>query len=784
MKPLKSCRVGLFILILFFTIDFALLAVSENGKLFVISKDKPVTICIPDGADNLTSLAAENLSAFINKVTGLTLEKLRVSQKQDIPKDNAVIVMETSQIPYFRPDGYKIRSGQWEGRPAVRITAPKPEGLNFAAYRLIREMIQNSNKIEVPDLSLGANPWCKIREANLGIAQYHINDAEKPDWDKWRTENDWPFWEEARVERLIDLMGAMGFNSFQESVVSKNMPIMLKRAKRNGMKTTVWLNAQYDRPNPKEPRQLEEIRKIWEGTIKEYGPLADRWELHWADPGGSQAEGCDIKTPQELSNQFYTMLREMGFKSDVSFSLWKLNSGAWKGYDNWNAVLNSGILFPEIGITMMRTYDPVIAQAIVAQDRKAGVWGWYLADQETNPSMHVHAKILEREFHRIHSSASALLDWYAIDSNSQLQNLPTLYVAAQLLWDNNSSADELLYDFSKLVFGPKAAPAITDALKLIGEIRCGPGTPIIKENFWPNDYMCRLGSGTDSPEKDLADCEKTLQKLNSVTIDSAYVSKLPLIFAPAEFLKQLRLHLGHVRDYARLRVAYRDALKPVIEDGNFKETQKQMASLPKLPDRVEGIVGLLENNSYALGCPYNNLKKYANDWAGRSLADNLALKKKVSASRWLNHDPRFSPEMAVNGVLCEYEEEGWAGGNIGPDWLKIDLGAVQTVSRVRIYNRGYKREANIGDKDLAATPSKVKVFYATDDSDLSKGTVKDDELGYQLIGGFNRWDANHDSSSYKEIVAKSPVQARYIKVLISESASNLANGCGEVEVFR
>jgi hypothetical protein len=381
-------------------------------------------------------------------------------------------------------------------------------------------------------------------------------------------------------------------------------------------------DSQIESNNPLVKAALSDIHAHWAGVIDRFGPWVDRWVLHWVDPGGYKAEGCTINTPQVLTNQFFDLLWQKGFTSDVSFSLWALRWGRdpksrrWPEYTDWTSVVESGVLSPEIGICMMRHETFEEAKAITNQYRKAGVWGWYLNDIETGPGLHVHEGIQQKESRRVGQTASALLDWYSLEDNNHCLNPPTLYVGAQMLWDTQTPATQALGDFRKAVWGPAASPKIAQALEAIGELRCGPGQHILEENLWPDDYMCWSGKG--SP--------------------------------------------------ARIRLAYQQALQPAQEDSHFEETQQKMAILPDLPDSIPGVYGATLETFY-----FQLLRRFAGTWKGRTFHDNLALGKSTSASSWFNNDPHFAPRNAVNGILCEYVEEGWAAGSYGPAWLKVDL---------------------------------------------------------------------------------------------------------------
>ena len=769
------------------------------GKTVVISARHPVTIVIPKDADPPARRGAQCLAGYIGRVTGAA--PTVTADGTTAPGGGLEIVLRRSAIRDFRPDGYRIVTASEEGRDVVSITAPASAGLKYGSYRLIREMAQEGREIRLAPLALEVNPWLKTRELFVDNIEWRPTPGEQPLLAEQRKQFDWANWDVPALERYIDLIDAMGYNSLMlmdtESVLNhtgrlitrseltRKVEAMYAHARSLGMGTAFFLWGQEGARNsasatncPRIPEEFADMKANWEYLIAHHGPSVDRWVLHWADPGGCSRANCTVHTPQVATIDFASLLRQRGFSSDVSFSLWAMHWATWPGYvDDRTSVVDAGVLPPDISINLMRYYKGELALAIRAKYKKTGVWGWYMNDFEVCPSLHVHTRILENEFHRLHASASTTLDWYSLEDNNHILNLPSVYAGAQFLWDSETSADRALHEFCEATWGRQASK-IERALRAIAEVRCGPGIQIVKpthKEHYLNDYMCWRGRGSALPQRDLAICERALQELQSVAVDESFVPKLPLPVAPGKLLEYIRAHLRYVADFARLRVAYNDALRPAIESARFVETQKRMETLPALSDVVQGAYG-----AYAETFHHGILRTFGDTWKGRVFHDNLALKKRVTASSTFNNDPRFGPDHAVNGILCEFNEEGWAADGNGPAWLKIDLGSTQPVRSVRLYNRGYRRD--IHDNNLSATSTKAQVFSATVDPDPSRGTLDGKESGYALLGGFDNWAPTNDPSAYQEIKVVSPVKARFIKVLIYSTADDQPAGCGEVEV--
>lgn len=121
---------------------------------------------------------------------------------------------------------------------------------------------------------------------------------------------------------------------------------------------------------------------------------------------------------------------------------------------------------------------------------------------------------------------------------------------------------------------------------------------------------------------------------------------------------------------------------------------------------------------------------------------NLALNKTAVASSIEANSVRA--ELAVDGNPSTHWGSGTTGG---PDWIYVDLGSVEEVGLVHILWESQKANS-------------YKVQYAVE--------LPADESGWTSIKDSSTWPASIDDN----IVLESPVQARYIRVLIPSYSSS------------
>jgi len=294
-----------------------------------------------------------------------------------------------------------------------------------------------------------------------------------------------------------------------------------------------------------------------------HAPHFDHFITHWGDPGGCRGGKCTFDVTMKLHNRILAAFRKRNPDIESTFSLWSMHmpefGGKWPGYKSVETVLKAGILPAEVGVAMHGRFRLKEARAIVASGRRAGVWAWYLADDEVMPSLHVHTKVMGEYFNALPAEASRLLDWHSLDSNCHLLNVPGLYVGAQLLVDPSRNADGLLREFCGRAFG-KAGDGFATGLSAVARTRC------------QSDYMrlARLLVGLtfrgapdehEQPETHLRIVRAARKVVDRLKVDKSYRSDLPLVIDAARFLKELRIHLRAIEQYAAFRSAFAKAMR-------------------------------------------------------------------------------------------------------------------------------------------------------------------------------------------------------------------------------
>jgi hypothetical protein len=160
-----------------------------------------------------------------------------------------------------------------------------------------------------------------------------------------------------------------------------------------------------------------------------------------------------------------------------------------------------------------------------------------------------------------------------------LNNIFTMYAAAQLLWNPERDPDEILREIAEGIYGPHNGEPVFQALKLIEDVRTGPTW----DTYWRQLPNYRLG--TDDPAADLRRADEAIAAFETMTPDETFVPKFPLPFPPATWIELILPHLRQIRHFADFRMRATE-IRAAAKNGASKAqlTQLAQAAWQPVPD--------------------------------------------------------------------------------------------------------------------------------------------------------------------------------------------------------
>lgn len=571
---------------------------------------RPDILAMPD--DGLCRRAARRLDDFFERYANL---KRGAEVKNDkAPRivvgtvDSIGDLSETLGVSLRdlgeRKDAYVLRASLDGGHPLVLCVGRGPEGASAAAWALLRELRIDSHAVTVPELDVVNNPFIAIREVTIasGVGQFTFMTPVGVQ-KKYYVDN----WDEERVHRYIDLMDAYGFNSIQRPIfmfmrpelnaeilggdtyeqrLDKVISWFSDEARANGQRLSLflWGNSifYYDpiekgswyRPclcPDKLSKDRAELEAYWTGMVQ-LAPRIDHFITHWVDVGGCDCGKCSIETPQQIHAELLSRSRVDNPKIASTFSLWELDTkaprwrgrGPWPGYRDESTVIESGLLPPDVGLTVTnhlcrrrdaRVLFPKEAAArIAASGRPVGVWAWYLADYETALSMYYRGAILQEYFENLPSEESDILTWHSMDDNAHLLNLASLYVAARLMRSPKLKHEDLLREWASLMFGEENVEAIARVHEMIQAVR--------GRSMWNRP--------TADPEADLIVIAEAGKALRTTRLRPDWMSPLSAFISPRQLLEEYAAQLDIIEEFLRFELAVLE-LKRQVALGATKE---------------------------------------------------------------------------------------------------------------------------------------------------------------------------------------------------------------------
>ncbi len=513
---------------------------------------------------------------------------------------SAIILTSTGQMnpwgakpPASAPEGFALITGKSSRHAVVIAVGDTDRGLKRAIQQLVLQSRQDETELVIPELNLSEKPWIPQREWALCP------------WVPWNVRGTYvnPYADErvnvykftdAELSRYVDMFDWFGFSgaqlieganswSYAGSVEAyqDELKKMARMARDNGQQVTLWVwAAEFNHYGWVDPDLIYTpspghtafddpvVRKGFEKYYDYYAELApyvDRLIGHFYDPG-------ELSNREDVFN--YMRLLESKLKAKnpqikMSIDLW----GAEPGY--FDELIKNGFKDYLLLENSLQDYVPVhpngaqtlrvgseslthpaqrakIHEAAKRLGLGLGLWGWYDTEYETDQqaSMYVNGQLLKSFVQEIKNGAAKIWPieyWSEMDAD-HLNNMCSLYVAGQLLWNPDRDPDEIMSEFADGIWGPRNGPKVLEALKLIEDVRTGPTW----DTYWWT--MSGYRRGTANPVEDLRRTEASLTELQSLKTDTTFVPKFPLPVPPGTLVELMLPHLKQIRAFAEFRI--------------------------------------------------------------------------------------------------------------------------------------------------------------------------------------------------------------------------------------
>ncbi len=453
-------------------------------------------------------------------------------------------------------------------------------------------------------------PFIRVREVMMGDSSIvPMENTLSPLGDETRSVTPEIFaryaienWDLPKLKRYLDMLKAFGYNSIQfydswESYLdagwgkdpnglwpkggedgwtaeARDWPAKVDAlgdyARSVGMRATIflWGNTPFDYCTgklywalcPNDAAEREILEQHWQHQTR-HAPHFDHFITHWGDPGGCKRNGCTIETAQRIHVDLLKRFRRLNPKIDSTFSLWMLADpkfGKWDGYKSVESVAKGGILPDDVMLSVHAehtVFNEKEVREIVACGRRAGMWSWYLANNEIMPSMFGRTAALKEFFDSLPADAPDLFAWQSIDNNNHVVNMDSLYVAAKLMLDRRTDPKAAQREFFEGALGTGNAANAQFALQAIETLR----------PMWPQKYG-------DAPlDVDLA--RKAEAAVRKMKIAKGFRPAFPMPISPGEYAEEIVRQTEALREFAEFSVAAARA-KSAAEIGGLPKVTK------------------------------------------------------------------------------------------------------------------------------------------------------------------------------------------------------------------
>lgn len=601
---LRMCRTFLFSLFLIL-FDAAFCVGSQNavclGEQVIFPHNAAVHIVSIPSCD-IERRTLQKASEYFSSVTGKPCSI--VDHIEDVPPaSNAIVICNNNikwpfdaTVQFQSPEGFYLKTGILKDHGIAAIMGSTEKGLKRGLQRLIILSQQKPEELIIPQLDIKTSPWIAKREWTLcpweptRVRGAFRNTDVDPRFDIYS-------YSHARLEKYIEMMDWFGFSGCQltetcaqyaafgqidsaQDWLGQAMGII----KEQGQDVSLWVWAAnfygfgwrdqdsiYHVKEGQRAFQDPHIRSIFERYYDGYVKHADKIDRlfgHFFDPG-------ELKDREDV----FDFMRLLEAKAKAKNPNIQMGVGTWAAGEGFfqafvdNQFKDYLLLAASIPIMYHGNAREIQHQTAKDLNLELGYWGWYQTEMETDqmPSLFVNAKLLKEFYNRLRKGALSIhpVHYYSEMDAHHLNNIYSMYAAAQLLWDPDRDPNEILSELTEAIWGPRNGPVVLSALQLIQDVRTGPTW----ETYWWTSPQYRLGS--ENPQADLQRTVACIDALCKMKPDKSFVPKLPLPFPPETFVELMMPHLKQIREFSEFRIKIAK-IHEAAQAGTEKEQLQKM----------------------------------------------------------------------------------------------------------------------------------------------------------------------------------------------------------------
>lgn len=596
---------------LLWTLHAGFVSAEESSLLVGDKQANRTAIVIASESGPGTLAAATRLQDYLSRVTGHMVPLWTDSEimPEQLKEQNVILAgrpplnrwtagLLSQAPPVEGNEGFSLFTVMRPERSYVLVRALKDSGVRYGFHRLMEELtVDGHGVVRLPSIKSSEAPAVSGRILGL-----FWNGGIPPGEAAQRNPENWPI---EKLHLYMDLMDSLGFNglqtwdnlagnyrgsefSFTRAQWRGKLIDILARNHLRGWTNLlfVWANTIWDAGTRREfvVKELEKednLRAI--GEYYEYqaslAPYLDYFISHNVDPG----EGKSLADVQMLHLMLRGRFAQQNPLARPAFSYWFMfDESPWWG---WKGPMEQGALrlldmkmLPPDSIQVVGVHGgrpETWKQTQVLRDFKTrgfetGIWAWYWADFEYQPGLHVHATRLQKYFEALPREVARELVFHTAESSNHEVNLPSLYAAAQMLWNPDQKAADLIRRYCAGLYGPKVGPVISEALLEIDRIRCA-------NPFSPG--FC--GAGTSDVKADLNSCLRWIDRLKILQPDPVWIPKYSLLKPIQAQIADVQKAFQEIGDFARFRIGAEELKLAVKQATVSREEIGQM--LGKLP---------------------------------------------------------------------------------------------------------------------------------------------------------------------------------------------------------